>query len=55
MLDLSSLVDLPPAVALSEVTSINNAAQVIAIAPIPEPEISALFLAGLAFIELVAR
>jgi len=55
MMDLNSLVHLPGGGILTEATGINNAGQVIVIATIPEPEISALFLAGLAVIGFVAR
>ena len=48
MMDLNSLVDVPGGVILNEATGINNSGQVIAIGIIPEPEIYALFLAGLA-------
>ena len=57
MVDLNSLVHLPGGVTLTEAVAINNAGQVIAVATIsviPEPEIYALFLAGLALIGLVA-
>ena len=58
MMDLNSLVDLPPGVGLVGATAINDAGQLTAlgwIAPIPEPEISALLLAGLALIGFMAR
>ncbi len=55
MMDLNSLVDLPGGVILTEATGINNAGQVIAIGIIPEPEIYALFLAGLALVGFIAR
>jgi probable HAF family extracellular repeat protein len=54
MMDLNSLVDVPGGLVLREATSINNSGQVIAIA-VPEPEIYALFLAGLALVGFVAR
>ena len=53
--DLNSLVHLPGGMTLTEATGINNAGQVIAIAPIPEPEIYALFLAGLGLIGFIGR
>ena len=56
MMDLNSLslVGLPAGVVLQSATGINNAGQVIATA-IPEPEVYALFLAGLALVGFVAR
>ena len=53
MMDLNSVVDLPAGVILSDATGINNSGQVVAI--IPEPEIYALFLAGLTLIGFIAR
>ncbi|SFH42794.1 PEP-CTERM protein-sorting domain-containing protein [Nitrosospira sp. Nsp14] len=53
--DLNSLVDLPEGIILTGAVDINNAGQVIAIGVIPEPETSALFLAGLAMIGFIAR
>ena len=55
MMDLNSLVDLPGGVILDQATGINNAGQVIAIGIVPEPEIYALFLAGLALVGFIAR
>jgi probable HAF family extracellular repeat protein len=56
MVDLNSLVNLPPGVILAYAFGINNAGQVIAMAPaIPEPEVYALFLAGLALVGFMAR
>ena len=56
MVDLNSLVHLPGGVILTEAIGINNAGQVIAVATsVPEPEIYALFLAGLVLIGFVAR
>ncbi|SFH44412.1 PEP-CTERM protein-sorting domain-containing protein [Nitrosospira sp. Nsp14] len=55
MMDLNSLVDLPGGVVLTSASAINNAGQVIAIgAIIPEPEIYALFLAGLGLVGFIA-
>ena len=54
MMDLNSLVDVPGGLVLNWASGINNSGQVIAIA-IPEPEISALFLAGLALVGFIAR
>jgi probable HAF family extracellular repeat protein len=57
MMDLNSLVHLPPGVSLYSADGINNAGQVIASGtpPIPEPEVYALFLAGLAMIGVIAQ
>ena len=55
MMDLNSLVDVPGGLVLVGATGINNSGQVIAIGTIPEPEIYALFLAGLALVGFVAR
>ena len=55
MMDLNSLVDVPAGVILISATGINNSGQVIAIGTIPEPEIYALFLAGLALVGFIAR
>jgi probable HAF family extracellular repeat protein len=55
VMDLSSLVDLPGGVILTEARGINNTGQVIAIAIVPEPEIYALFLAGLCPVGFMAR
>ena len=55
MMDLNSLVDLPGGVILTEAMGINNAGQVIAVGTIPEPEIYALFLAGLGLVGFMAR
>ena len=56
MMDLNSLslVGLPAGVVLESANGINNAGQVIATA-IPEPEVYALFLAGLALVGFIAR
>lgn len=54
MIDLNSLVNAP----LEEATAINNAGQVVAVGVIPavpEPEIFALFVAGLALTGFMAR
>jgi probable HAF family extracellular repeat protein len=55
MMDLNSLVNLPEGVLLTEARDINNSGQVVAIGLIPEPEIYALFLAGLGLIGFMAR
>ncbi|PTR14521.1 putative secreted protein with PEP-CTERM sorting signal [Nitrosospira sp. Nsp2] len=56
MMDLNSLVHLPPGVTLIEAHGLNNAGQVIALATIvPEPEVYALFLAGLGLVGLIAH
>ena len=55
MMDLNSLVDVPGGLVLSEAIGINNSGQVVAIGTIPEPEIYALFLAGLALVGFIAR
>jgi probable HAF family extracellular repeat protein len=56
MMDLNSLVDVPGGLVLTEAHGVNNSGQVIASAQvIPEPEIYALFLAGLAIVGLIAR
>ena len=55
MMDLNSLVDVPNGVILEQATGINNSGQVVAIGNIPEPEIYALFLAGLALVGFAAR
>ncbi|PTR16061.1 putative secreted protein with PEP-CTERM sorting signal [Nitrosospira sp. Nsp2] len=55
MMDLNSLVDLPGGVVLSSAAGINNMGQVIAIGIVPEPEVYALFLAGLALVGFIAR
>ena len=54
MMDLNSLVDVPAGVILEQAFGINNSGQVIAIANVPEPEIYALFLAGLALVGFIA-
>jgi hypothetical protein len=54
MRGLNSLVDVPGGLVLELAVGINNVGQVIAIA-IPEPEISALFLAGPALVGFIAR
>ena len=55
MMDLNSLVDVPGGVILTQATGINNAGQVIAVGTIPEPEIYALFLAGLGLVGFMTR
>jgi probable HAF family extracellular repeat protein len=55
MMDLNSLVDVPGGVILEGAAGINNSGQVVAIGTIPEPEIYALFLAGLALVGFIAR
>jgi hypothetical protein len=60
MTDLNSVVDLPSGVILISALDINNAGQVIAtglvpVTAIPEPEIYALFLAGLGLMGFMAR
>ena len=56
MTDLNSLIDLPNGVILTSASGINNIGQVIAQAAIiPEPETSALLLAGLTVIGLMAQ
>ena len=55
MMDLNSLVDLPGGVILTSAAGINNSGQVIATGTIPEPEIYALFVAGLALVGFIAR
>ena len=53
MIDLNSLVEPPQGLIFWEARAINNAGQIIAttsVRPIPEPEIPALFLAGLGLI-----
>ena len=55
MMDLNSLVDVPGGVILISAAGINNSGQVLAIGIVPEPEIYALFLAGLALVGFVAR
>jgi hypothetical protein len=56
MRDLNSLVDVPGGLVLSDATAINNSGQIIALGIIvPEPEIYALFLAGLALVGFIAR
>jgi probable HAF family extracellular repeat protein len=55
MMDLNLLVDLPEGIILTRANDINNNGQVIAVGIVPEPEISALLLAGLALIGFVAR
>jgi hypothetical protein len=54
-MDLNSLVDTPPGEVLLRATAINNAEQVLVIGSIPEPEIYALFLAGLSLIGFMGR
>ena len=54
MADLNSLVDLPQGVILTLANDINNSGQVIATA-VPEPEASALMLAGLGLVGFIAR
>jgi hypothetical protein len=55
MMDLKSLVDVPSGVILEFANGINNSGQVIAVGTIPEPEVYALFLAGLALVGVIAR
>jgi probable HAF family extracellular repeat protein len=55
MIDLNSVVNVPNGGILTEATGINNAGQIIAVGIIPEPEIFALFLSGVALIGFVAR
>jgi len=56
MRDLNSLVDVPGGLVLHGATGINNSGQVVAgVTVIPEPEIYALFLAGLALVGFIAR
>ena len=58
MMDLNSLVNVPNGGSLRAATGINNAGQIIAlgfIPAVPEPEISALFIAGLALVGFMAR
>jgi hypothetical protein len=56
MRDLNSLVDVPGGLVLVGATGINNSGQVVAgVTVIPEPEIYALFLAGLALVGFIAR
>jgi len=57
MVDLNSLISLPAGVTLTEAVAINNSGQVVAVgtaAVIPEPEVYALFLAGLALVGFIA-
>jgi probable HAF family extracellular repeat protein len=54
MMDLNSLVRVPGGVILTDAYGINNSGQVIAIGIIPEPEIYALFLSGLALVGFIA-
>ncbi len=58
IMDLNSLADMPDGVVLIAATGINDAGQVIAegyASIIPEPEVYALFLAGLALVGFIAR
>jgi probable HAF family extracellular repeat protein len=55
MTDLNSLIDRRHGVTLIDAYKINNAGQVLAVGVIPEPEIYALFLAGLALVGFIAR
>jgi len=55
MVDLNSLVGVPGGLVLEQANGINDAGQVIAVANIPEPEIYALFLAGLGLVGFMAR
>ena len=55
MTDLNLLANVPAGIILTEAVDINNLGQVIAIGTIPEPEIYALFLAGLALVGFVVR
>jgi probable HAF family extracellular repeat protein len=52
--DLNSLVH-PAGVIFTDAIGINNNGQVVAIGVVPEPEIYALFLAGLALVGFTAR
>jgi hypothetical protein len=54
MVDLNSLVDVPGGVILERATGINNAGQVLAFV-IPEPEVYALLLSGLALVGFIAQ
>ena len=54
-MDLNSLVDLPGGMFLSEARGINNAGSSHRVCVHPEPEIYALFLAGLGLIGFIAR
>ncbi|SFH42893.1 PEP-CTERM protein-sorting domain-containing protein [Nitrosospira sp. Nsp14] len=54
-MDLNSLIHLPNGWIPERATGINNAGQVIAIGIVPEQEIYALFLAGLALVGFIAR
>jgi probable HAF family extracellular repeat protein len=55
MMDLNSLVNLPPGVTLTEATAVNNNGQVVAMGLIPEPETYALMLAGLGLLGFMVR
>jgi len=56
MIDLNSLVDLPNGIILTQAVDINNVGQVLAISSaVPEPEIYALFLAGLGMMAAMVR
>jgi hypothetical protein len=56
MVDLNSLVTLPDGVVLTQAVAINNMGQVLAVASVvPEPDIYALFLAGLGIMTAIAR
>ena len=55
MTDLNSLIDLPGGNYFADAYGINNSGQIIAVAIVPEPEIYALFLSGLAVIGFLAR
>ena len=55
MMDLNSVVNLPPGVFLTHAVGINNNGQVIAVGVIPEPETYALMLLGLGMIGFMIR
>jgi probable HAF family extracellular repeat protein len=55
MTDLNALVSHPAGVVLAYATGINNHGQVAAIGIIPEPETSAMLLAGLGLLGFIAR
>ena len=54
IMDLNSLVDVPGMI-LTRANGINNAGQVTAVGTIPEPEVYALFLAGLGLVGFMTR
>jgi probable HAF family extracellular repeat protein len=56
MVDLNSLVTLPDGVVLTQAVAINNMGQVLAVASVvPEPDVYALFLAGLGMMTAIVR